>query len=160
MISYNRRRLLGGAALGGLSATLLPGRLSAQVAQQLLQAATPDEVKAAVATFLQGAEPSSQGMQLAMEALGANPAAVPVKVVFDEIPSPDSYCEELIVFAEGNPHPEACRFTFTPLAGTTEVAMRLRLIDSQSILALARMSDGRYLQARQHITVVPGACGM
>lgn len=43
---------------------------------------------------------------------------------------------------------------------TTEVAVRLRLIESQTIKALARMSDGSYLMTQRHITVTAGGCGM
>jgi len=74
--------------------------------------------------------------------------------------SNDVYCQELIILAQGNPHPLACRFNFTALAGTTEVAVRLRLIETQTIRALARLSDGRVLSAQHHITVTAGGCGM
>ena len=44
--------------------------------------------------------------------------------------------------------------------GTAEAAIRLRLIASQNIRALARMSDGKVLTARQFIEVAPGSCGL
>lgn len=155
-----RRQLLLGSA-AGLTASWLPVTLHAQTAfDQLLKPATAAQVKAMVDEFLQGASPQEQGLKLDMPALGDNPAAVPVKVVLDMPITEALYCQELIILAQGNPHPLACRFTFTPLAGTTEVAVRLRLIETQTIRALARMSDGRVLSAQHHITVTAGGCGM
>ena len=74
--------------------------------------------------------------------------------------TPESYCEELIVIAEGNPRPLACRFRFTPLVGNVDVAVRLRLIGSQTVRAMARMNDGRVLAMAKPITVTAGGCGM
>ncbi len=155
-----RRQLLLGTA-AGLSAAWLPVNLQAQVAfDQLLKPATAAQVQAIVDEFLKGASPQDQGLKLEMPALGDNPAAVPVKVVLDTPISDELYCQELIILAQGNPHPLACRFNFTALAGTTEVAVRLRLIETQTVRALARMSDGRVLSAQHHITVTAGGCGM
>ncbi len=156
-----RRQLILGTA-AGLGASWLPiGALNAQPAfQQLLKPATAAQVQAIVDEFLKGASPVEQGLKLDMPVLGDNPSSVPVKVVLDGPVTPQRYCQELIILAEGNPHPLACRFNFTPLAGTTEVAVRLRLIETQSIRALARMSDGQVLSARHHITVTAGGCGM
>ena len=154
-----RRRLLKGAAALGLGGGLLPLSTVAQTSSPLLKPATPEAVQAVIDAFLQGAEAIPQGLKLDMPVLGDNPAAVPLKVIF-ETNEPTVYCEELIVLAESNPHPLACRFKFTPLAGTTEVAMRLRLIESQTVRVLARMSDQSYLSAHHAITVTAGGCGM
>lgn len=155
-----RRQLLEGAALGvGLG--LVPPALRAQLAAPApLKPASPAEVQAIISEFLQGAQALEEGLDLDMPVLGDNPAAVPIKAKVLLPITPASYCEELIILAEGNPRPLACRFTFTPLAGTAEVAIRLRLIESQTIRALARMNDGRILMAHRHITVTAGGCGM
>jgi sulfur-oxidizing protein SoxY len=158
--STRRRQLLEGAALSlGLAA--LPATLRAQQTTQVpLKAAGAAEVQAIIDAFLQGAQPQEEGLKLEMPILGDNPAAVPVKAKVELPMTPDAYCEEMILLAEGNPRPLACRFQFTPLAGTAEVAVRLRLIESQTIRALARMNDGRILMAHRHITVTAGGCGM
>lgn len=158
---FTQRRQVLSLALAGFATLALPTRLHANtVVQQLLQAASPAEVQAEVDAFLKGATPNQTGLKLQLSALGDNPAAVPVKVIFDLPISRDLYCEELIILAERNPKPLACRFQFTAAGGTTEVAVRLRLIESQTIKALARMSDGEYLVAQQAITVTAGGCGM
>lgn len=168
MISFNkdkqplpgRRQLLEGAALT-LGLGLLPAAARAQLATQTpLKPASADEVKAIIDGFLKGAQPLEEGLELDMPVLGDNPASVPVKAKVLLPITPDSYCEELIILAEGNPRPLACSFNFTPLAGSAEVAVRLRLIESQNIRTLARMNDGRVLMAQRHITVTAGGCGM
>lgn len=158
--SVSRRDFIVGISLG-LGATLLPIPLYAtELLEQILKPATAAQVQAIIDDFLKGEKPLEQGIKLTMPVLGDNPAAVPLKVAFDLSVLPDFYCEELIILAEGNPYPLACRFKFTALAGTTEVAVRLRLIESQSVSAIARMSNGQFLLARQHITVTAGGCGM
>src|SRR5690606_12252886 len=158
--STRRRPLLEGAALSlGLAA--LPAPLRAEQSTQApLKAAGAEEVQAIIDAFRQAAQPLQGGRRLEMPILGDNPAAVPVKAKVELPMTPDAYCEEMILLAEGNPRPLACRFQFTPLAGTAEVAVRLRLIESQTIRALARMNDGRILMAHRHITVTAGGCGM
>lgn len=155
-----RRQILEGAALG-LGLGLLSPAVRAQLASPVpLKPASQAEVQAVISGFLQGAQPQEEGLELDMPVLGDNPASVPVKVNVLAPVTPESYCEELIILAEGNPRPLACRFTFTPLSGTSEVAVRLRLIESQNIRTLARMNDGRVLMAQRHITVTAGGCGM
>ncbi|WP_370515072.1 thiosulfate oxidation carrier protein SoxY [Paracoccus sp. S-4012] len=162
MFEPTRRDLLaGGAALAGLAAAGL-GASAAQaqgtsLAMPQLDSAVADDIAAA---FAGGATPIMEGLELDLPALGDNPAAVPVRVHVTEPITEASWCEELILIADLNPLPLACRFTFTPDAGSADVAVRLRLIGTMPIRALARMNDGRVLVARQEITVAAGGCGL
>lgn len=163
LLSLQRRRVLASGTLLGLGSYLIPSRLLAQSDTTLLtrlQPADKAEVSSITADFLQGQKPLEQGLTLQMPVLGDNPAAVPLKIILNETIDENNYCKNLIVLAEGNPRPIACRFTFSALSGTTEIALRLRLIDSQHVTVMARMSDDRVLMAKQHITVTAGACGM
>lgn len=147
--------LLSGKAYAQETATPAP------VAQgEALKAASMAEVQALVDDFAGDATIQEEGLSLVMDPLASNPASIPVQAAFDEEINDDNYCEEMIFIAEGNPIPLACRFKFTALSGTTEVAFRTRLIDAQYIRALARMNDGRILSARRYVTVVAGACGI
>ena len=125
-----------------------------------LKGASMAEVQRIIDDFVGDASIHEEGLSLVMDPLASNPASIPVQAAFDEEINENNYCEELIFIAEGNPIPLACRFKFTALSGTTEVAFRTRLIDAQYIRALARMNDGRILGARRYVTVVAGACGM
>lgn len=137
------------------------GIATAPVAQgEALKAASMAEVQALIDDFAGDATIVEEGLSMVMDPLASNPSSIPIQAVFDEEIDDNNYCEELIFIAEGNPVPLACRFKFTALSGTTEVAFRTRLIDAQYIRALARMNDGRVLSARRYVTVVAGACGM
>lgn len=123
-------------------------------------APNPAEFKRAMSEFLGGATPVEEGLHLDVPALADNPSAVPIKARVT-LPITDSrHCEELILLAEANPSPLVCRFKFTPAQGTAEAAVRVRLSQTQAIHALARMSDGRVLVARQDVTVAGSGCGM
>lgn len=158
--SDSRRRLVVGGAAFGLGMAMVPLTVRAQQAGQPLEPADPAEIKQIIAEFLKGEQPVEDGITLDLPILGDNPASVPVRVMLDAPVTPESYCEELIIIAEGNPRPVACRFQFTPLMGNVDVGVRLRLIGSQSVRVMARMNDGRVLARAQHITVTAGGCGM
>lgn len=157
----DRRGLLtGAAALTGMAALglrPLPAR-----AQSSLAMPQPDSglAEGIAAEFAAGARPLAEGLALDLPALGDNPAAVPVRVHVTEAITDTSWCEEIIVIADLNPKPLACRFRFTAATGSADVAVRLRLIQSMPIRAYARMNDGRVLAVRQDITVAAGGCGL
>ncbi len=156
-----RGLLLTGTALG---AGLVCGTVPLGAAAQIVSEATPQpddaEADRIAAEFLGGAVPLAEGLALDLPALGDNPAAVPVRVHLTEAVSETNYCEELIVLAQRNPRPLACRFRFTPLTGSVDVALRVRLMESMGLRAIARMNDGRFREARADITVAAGGCGM
>lgn len=157
-----RRRdlLAGAAALGGLAAAGLgPAAAQAQSTTAMPQIDSAEADRLA-AEFAAGAEVLSQGLALDLPALGDNPAAVPVRVHVTEPITDASWCSEIIVIADLNPGPLACRFRFTAATGAADVTVRLRLIRSMPVRAYARMEDGRVLMARRDITVAPGGCGL
>lgn len=164
MTSYaelsRRQALLAGAGVGvALAAGMVPAATLAQVSSAMPQLDTA-EADRIVAEFLNGATPITEGLALDLPALGDNPAAVPVRVHVTEPITAESWCEELILITERNPMPLACRFRFTQDAGSADVAVRLRLIQTMPVRALARMNDGRVLAVQHEITVAAGGCGL
>ena len=150
-----RRQLMKGAAAGAGLGVLSPVLLA-----QNADAPVSPAVTALVNDFLKGGKPLGEGLKLGLPVLGDNPSSVPIKVSVTLPIDVSNWCEELILIAESNPVPLASRFRFFPAMGTAEAAVRLRLIASQNIRALARMNDGRLLMARQFIEVAPGSCGL
>lgn len=160
VFDVRRRDLLAaGAALAGVVAAGLPTAAQAQATTAMPQ---PDSTEAdrLAAEFTAATTPLAEGLALDLQALGDNPAAVPVRVHVTEAITETSWCEEIILIADLNPKPLACRFRFTADTGSADVAVRVRLIQSMPIRAFARMSDGRVLAARQDITVAAGGCGL
>ena len=68
--------------------------------------------------------------------------------------------ESIHVFAEGNPLPNVLQVRFGPRAGRIRVATRIRLATSQTVTAVARLSDGTWradsVDPAGHAGGVPG----
>ena len=142
------------AQASSAAGVLSPEVLAKRQAEMLL--AHPDAVQNVITAFVDGRKPKAEGLLL-----DDNPSAVPVRVSVDpSLITESNWCEELIILAEKNPIPLACRMYFTPLAGVAEAAVRVRLARSQAIHALARMKDGQILEARKDVTVAASGCGM
>ena len=122
----------------------------------------PDPVafKKAPSTFTGSATPQAEGLQLDIPVLADNPSAVPIKAKVTLPITEHDWCEELIVLAELNPIPLACRIRFTAETGSAEAAVRIRLSQSQAVHVLARMKSGKLLAGKQTITVAASGCGM
>src|SRR5690625_2932738 len=102
-----RRQLLIATSLG-LSGFSLPSVTQAQnVTQQLLQSASQTEVPSDTDNYYQSADTTTQGLSVDMHAIGDNPSAVPVEVIFEVTIDEQHYCEKLIILTEPNPTPVA-----------------------------------------------------
>ena len=159
--SLTRRRLVAGAAAAGAT-WALPSVALAQVPTPLVGplAPNPVEFKKTMEQFIGSAQPQTEGLQLDIPVLADNPSAVPVKAKVT-LPITDSdWCEEIMIVAELNPIPLACRIQFTADTGTAEAAVRIRLSQSQAVHVLARMKSGAVLQGKQMVTVAASGCGM
>lgn len=157
----SRRSLVLGAAAAGASLAL-PASALAQTKTPLVGplAPNPAEFKKIMEQFT-GPKPGlAEGLQLEVPVLADNPSAVPVKVKVTLPITEQDWCEEIIVLAELNPSPLACRMQFTAAAGVAEAAARIRLSQSQTVHALARMKSGKILVAKQATTVAASGCGM
>jgi sulfur-oxidizing protein SoxY len=62
------------------------------------------------------------------------------------------------VFTEKNPQPEVVTCRLGPRAGRARVATRIRLADTQTVVAIAEMSDGAFWSARADVVVTLAAC--
>ena len=120
----------------------------------------PVAFKKALSTFTGSATPQAEGLQLDIPVLADNPSAVPIKAKVTLPITEHDWCEELIVLAELNPIPLACRIRFTAETGSAEAAVRIRLSQSQAVHVLARMKSGKLLAGKQTITVAASGCGM
>ncbi|WP_019374931.1 thiosulfate oxidation carrier protein SoxY, partial [Melaminivora alkalimesophila] len=109
-----QRRTLIASALA-LPATSALARQAAAPADPL--APNPAELRRAMEAFTQGRTPLTEGLELQVPALADNPGAVPLKVRVGLPITDEDWCEEIIVLAERNPSPLACRLRFTPAAG-------------------------------------------
>ena len=70
-----------------------------------------------------------------------------------------SHVTDVLVVAEGNPRGGVVTFHFTPASGVAEANTRIRLAETQNVIALAKMNDGSVFQATKQVKVTIGGCG-
>ncbi len=106
----------------------------------------------AIAAFTGGADVGSEGITLTAPEIAENGNTVPI-----EVSAPGA--TEIKVFAAGNPTPDVVTFAFGPLAAAQMASTRIRLAGTQDVVAVAKMADGSFVQARQEVKVTIGGCG-
>lgn len=122
--------------------------------------ATPEEL-AIVLRELFGDTPIAPGkVRLELPRLAENGAVVPVSVSVDSPMSEQDHVRSLHLFAEKNPQPRIFDAHFTPRSGRAYVASRIRIADSQQILAVARLSDGSLWSAGVQVEITVAGCGL
>jgi sulfur-oxidizing protein SoxY len=68
------------------------------------------------------------------------------------------HVRRIALFTERNPEPGVIVFHLGPHSGRAEVATRIRLASSQSVLAVAQMNDGSCWQSAVDVVVTMPAC--
>jgi sulfur-oxidizing protein SoxY len=106
----------------------------------------------AIAAYTGGATPAEGGVELIAPEIAENGNTVPIGVI-----APGA--EEIVIFADGNPNPEVAVFRFGPLAGSHEASTRIRMAQTQDLIAIAKMPDGTLHMARKEVKVTIGGCG-
>ena len=139
--------------LGGYGLVAIAGVLAARDA-----AATPDGAKEWLAALSKG---TMQEGKVAIKApeIAENGNAVPVTISVESDMSEKAYVKALHVAADGNPNPGVASYSFTPLAGKAEVQLRVRLAQTQKLVAVAEMNDGSLFIASREVKVTIGGCG-
>ncbi len=114
--------------------------------------ASVEEVEARIAEFTGGETPGEGGITLTTPEIAENGNTVPVSV---SAPGAVS----IMLLATGNPNPDVGTFNFGPLAASQSATTRIRLASTQDVVAIAKMSDGSFVQARNEVKVTIGGCG-
>jgi sulfur-oxidizing protein SoxY len=137
--------------------TALAGVLAARGAL-----ATPDSTRewlAGLAPNLAKGTPKDGKVTLKAPEIAENGNAVPLTVSVDSEMSEKSWVKALYVAADGNPNPGVAIYEFTPMSGKAEVQMRIRLAQTQKLVAVAEMNDGTLYTASREVKVTIGGCG-
>ena len=84
-----------------------------------------------------------------------------MRIRVDSPQTPDHHVKAIHVVAERNPTPAIASFFLSPASGKAEVSTRIRLLETQVVVAAAEMSDGsvRIGKGRCKITGGAGGCG-
>ena len=113
----------------------------------------------AVKKVLGDAKPVDGKMLLDMPEIAENGNTVPFTVSVDSPMTESNYVKAIHIISTGNPQSGVVTFHFTPEAGKASAASRMRLARTQDVIALAELSDGKFMQARQSVKVTIGGCG-
>src|SRR5207237_5036723 len=123
----------GGAAM--LAVTLRPAE------------ATPAMLASAIRNVV-GAEPVKIGkVKLEIPPLVENGNTVPMTVSVESPMAAEDHVKSIHVFNEKNPQPNIGNFYFGPQAGRAQISTRIRLADSQQIVAIAKLSHATFWSA-------------
>ena len=83
---------------------------------------------------------------------------VPLVVSVDSPMTEADHVTTIALFNQRNPLPEIALFQLGPRAGNAWVSTRIRLGDSQTIVAVARMKDGTLWSTSAELIVTLPAC--
>ena len=146
-----RRQLLqfaGSAALGGM----LPS-LAVRPA-----AATPASMQSAIAAVIGDAKLNSGRVKLEIPPLVENGNTVACAVAVESPMSAADYVKAIHVFNEKNPQQNVISVKLGPSAGRAAIATRIRLSDTQTVTAIAELSDGSFWSHSVEVVITLGAC--
>jgi sulfur-oxidizing protein SoxY len=120
--------------------------------------ATPEQMRAAMRDVV-GEAPVRKGrVQLDVPPVVENGNTVSLVVAVDSAMTATDYVKTIHVFNERNPQPYVIAVHLGLRAGTAKIATRIRLADSQTLTAIAEMSDGTFWSASADVVVTLAAC--
>lgn len=146
--AVSRRAVLARAAGAVAGATLLVRRA----------AATPETMKAAIHRVI-GEQPVRKGkVTLDIPPLVENGNSIAMSVTVDSPMTSTDYVKAIHVFNQKNPQPDVISVHLGPRAGKAAFSTRIRLADSQSVVAVAELSDGSLWSDTAEVIVTIAAC--
>ncbi len=143
-----RKFLLAGAA--GFTVTALGASLAE---------ATPEQVAEEVKKVTGGKATAEGKIKLDLPSIAENGLVVPLNFEIESPMTEKDYVKNVHFYAEGNPNPLLAAFHFTPLIPKASAQIRIRLAQTQNIVAVAEMSDGKLYMAKKEVKVTIGGCG-
>lgn len=135
---------------------VLAGALSVLVVRPAR--ATPESMAAAIQAFVGGAEVRKGRVALEVPPLVENGNSVPIKVTVESPMTSQDFVKTVAIFNEKNPQPNVASFHLSPRCGRAVVSTRIRLGDSQNIVAIAQLSDGTFWSDTAELIVTLPAC--
>ena len=132
---------------------------AAVVVLPLAQAsATPDSMAEAIRKDVGTATLTEGRVKLDVPPLVENGSTVPLTVSVDSPMTAADHVKAIHVFNEKNPQPNVFSARLGPHNGKAIVGTRIKLGDSQRIIAIAETSDGKFWSAGADVIVTLAAC--
>ena len=148
--NVNRRQAL---AIGAAAASLAV--LGASTAPALAK----NDADEAIRKFTGGKAPAQGRIKLDLPEIAENGNTVPMTVAVESPMTEQSHVTDVLVLANGNPRSGVATFHFSPASGVAEANTRIRLAETQDVVAVAKMNDGSFFMASKQVKVTIGGCG-
>ena len=149
MGAINRRQafVLGG---GFVALTVMPMAANAEPSNDAAEL---------IKTFTGGKEAAKGKIALDLPEIAENGNTVPLALTVESPMTAENYVKEVLFVADGNPNAGVATLMFTPMSGKAEASIRIRLAQTQNVIAVAKMSDGSLFTERKTVKVTIGGCG-
>jgi sulfur-oxidizing protein SoxY len=115
-------------------------------------------MKAAIRSVVGEAEVKKGKVHVDVPALVENGNAVSLVVQVDSPMTDADHVKAIHVFNELNPQPNVISAYLGPRAGVAKITTRFRLADTQTVIAIAQMSDGSFWSGSADVVVTIPAC--
>lgn len=120
--------------------------------------ATPEAMALAIKEVTGAAELREGKIKIDVPPLIENGNTVPLTVSVDSPMSDADYVKAIHMFNEKNPQPHVFSAALSPRNGRAKVGARIKLADTQKIVAVAELSDGSFWSASAEVIVTIAAC--
>jgi sulfur-oxidizing protein SoxY len=90
--------------------------------------------------------------------LADNGHMVPLSLKVESPMTEASHITHVYLISQRNPVPLMAKFVMGPWSGRADLSTRVRLSGNQSVVALARLSDGNFIYDVQEVVVTEAAC--
>lgn len=144
-----RRETLASGAIGAVALMLAPRLAQADAAA----------VEAEIKKLYADKKPGAGKIKLDVPQIAENGLVVPINVEIESPMTSADFVKAVHVWADGNPSPGILSYAFTPECGKASASARMRLAQTQNIVCIAEMSDGKLFTASTQVKVTIGGCG-
>ena len=115
---------------------------------------------AAIQAITDGKEvKKSDKIKLTVPEIAENGAVVPVKVQVESPMSEEEYVKVIHVLNTKNGNTRCADVMLTPMNAKGYFSTRIKLSETQDVVALVELSDGTFLNAAKSVKVTIGGCG-
>jgi len=111
-----------------------------------------------VRPFVQSQDLKKERVTLSLPMLADNGHMVPLSLKVESPMTEASHITHVYLISQRNPVPLMAKFVMGPWSGRADLSTRVRLSGNQSVIALARLSDGNFIYDAQEVVVTEAAC--
>jgi sulfur-oxidizing protein SoxY len=120
--------------------------------------ATPESMREAIRKVVGDAEIKRGRVKIDIPPLSENGNSVACSVTVESPMTAADRVKAIHIFNEKNPQPNVISVHLGARAGQARIDTRIRLSDTQTVTAIAQMSDGSFWSGSANVIVTMGAC--